>query len=176
MIFPIASQIYLTINLYFPNFLVSLKNKITSTRVSHGVRLLRNLFYSTSSPDTPHCPLLIRFEPGSRTFEMIDSSFILFFEFLELINDLLTNNRLPLADEQDLSELVVKMFRKKIHPTTFAKLVLNPTGQQELTCRGTCLDIAHLAILLPVVEAESPDSTISSESQDSTLVDMMKLP
>ena len=62
---------------------------------------------------------------GLFTFEVIDFGFTFILKFLKLINNSFTFKCRFFANEDDLSELIIKMLRMKIHPSTVTELLLN---------------------------------------------------
>ena len=84
---------------------------------------------------------------------MIDPSFIFLFELLEFVDGFTSMDSRLLPNEKDLSELIIKMSRKKVHPSSSSKLFFD-SDVSDFVRGHACQDIQQTAIPSPAGEVE----------------------
>jgi hypothetical protein len=96
---------------------------------------------------------MLAFETSRGTFEVIDSGLVFLFEFFKFITGLPSIDGRLLTNEEDLGEMIFKVVREEIHPSTFPELLFDAVVRTFIVGL-TYQDTQLFATLLPVEEPE----------------------
>jgi hypothetical protein len=118
-------------------------------------------------------------EAMSLTMQVFDSLFVFCLELFKLVQYFAGPCRLLFPDEKQLSELMLEMFGKKVHPSTTPELFQDSNCQTRVTSTGVLLGV--LSALQSTSLRGSGGLRVLKMSrrqriEERTLVDMTKLP